>query len=708
MSSENQYLSVFQFNHKMKRFFNKESSFKQIHVKGEVSGTSISSSRHLYFNLKDKRSSVPCVVYKSVRKRIGFEIKDGMELLVIADVNVYVPHGKYQLDVVEAAEDGLGKLYVKYLQLKEKLEKEGLFSDEFKKELPEFPKRIGVVTSKEGSVIHDILRTIGNHWPYCQIFLFPSQVQGASATKQMIAQIKRADDFGLDVLIIARGGGSIEDLWCFNDETLARTVFNCKTPVISGIGHEGDTTLCDFVSDVSASTPTMAATMAINDRKKISEKINGYNIRLLTFMSARIEDYKKQYGYMLSRPLFTDANYVCRNKNEYFNKLRTRFQYCSSEIINSRKNMLSKIKSEYVIRHPCKMQFNSSRAKLNELKTRLIDAIYSIIKTNRHNLDNTADEFKFYSDKFLSNQNFRLDNIKTSYVIQNPCKIQMDDANSKLSLCKEDIVKLTSIKLENCRKDFDTISNSSVFKNPLIIFKDKSQKLSNTTNQFLNRSNEIVLINSHRLDLVKRSPVIKNPHTLYESKLNNLNEIRMKNVIKNPCKIQFDKSVSDLSSSKDSIIRLSSEKIQSSRKNFDIILNSRIFKSPDLIYEDKSQELSGLTNRFVNKSNEILLRDSHRFDLIKRSPVIKNPYILYESKINDLNKIREKNFFKNPYLLLDSSVQRLEVCREKLDKISQVIELKKEQKRQKSTYMKIIIAIIVILIIMILLLYGGI
>ena len=352
--TQNQYLSVSQFNKKMKLFFDNEPSFKEVHVKGEVSGPYTSARGHFYFTLKDKSSVVSCIVYQWFRKNIDFEIKDGMKLLVIANVGVYPPHGKYQLDVRLATEDGLGKLYVKLQQLKEKLTKEGLFDKEHKKPLPEYPKRIGVVTSKGGSVIHDILKTVRENWPYCEVILFPSAVQGANAKNELIKQIRKADSFNLDVLIVGRGGGSLEDSWSFNEESVVRTVFECNTPVISAIGHEDDVTLTDLVADIRASTPTMAASFAIKNKEEVLNNINHLNMRLISFMSSKLDEYKKQFGYMLSKPLFVDKTYVYGSKKSDFDGLQNRFYLTSNDMINSRRVMLDKITSEYVIRHPCK------------------------------------------------------------------------------------------------------------------------------------------------------------------------------------------------------------------------------------------------------------------------------------------------------------------------------------------------------------------
>lgn len=522
------------FNLRIKRFLEKQEDFKEVHIKGEVSGVFYHESGHIYFSLKDRNSLVECVVYRWSKRNIAFEIRDGMELLVIAKVIFYKPKGKFELDVRQAIEDGVGKLYVKFQQLKEKFIKEGLFDYEHKKAIPDFPKGIGIITSRDGDAIHDILKTVNDIWPFCEVILFPSGVQGSIATNQLINQVKLADSYDLDVLIITRGGGSIEDLWCFNEEALVRTIFDCRTPVITAIGHEKDNTLCDYVSDEIASTPTKAAIIAINNKDKVINQVSSYNVRLLTFMSSKITEYKNQFSYMLSKALFNDSTYVYGNKLNDFENLCRRFEYCSCELVNSRKNMLKKIKSEYVIRHPCRMQLDSSSLKLNELQSRLLDALNSIIKTKRHNLDNATDEFRFLSDKFLSTQSFRLNNVKTYYAIQNPCRIQLDNAYSDFSVLKDNVYIFAVHKLQSSQKDFGNALNSSIFKNPKLICEGKSEKLNMITSQFLNRSNEIILRDNHLLDLVKKSPALRNPYLICESKIDELDKIKQNNLIRNP------------------------------------------------------------------------------------------------------------------------------------------------------------------------------
>lgn len=580
----------------MQLFFQKDSTFKEVYVKGEVSGAKISKSGHIYFSLKDKSSIIPCIIYRKNRRYIDFEITDGMNLFVIADVRVYLPHGKYQLDVGEAFEDGLGKLYVKLQKLKEKLTKEGLFDLENKKPLPDFPKSIGVITSKEGSVIHDILKTVNQKWPYSKIYIFPSQVQGASATNQLIRQIKRADSFNLDVLIIARGGGSIEDLWCFNEESLVRCIFNTNTPIISAIGHESDDTLCDLASDKRASNPTAAANIAINDKNQVKSQVNQYNIRLINYISSKLVDHKKQFNYMLSNQLFCDSTYVYKDKKSHFNDLSKRFEYSSCDLLNQKRNMLSKITSSYVIRHPCKMQLDTSRHKLNKLQSRLINAMDLIIKTNRHNLDKTTEEFKFSSNNFLSNQRFMLNQVKSSYCIENPCKIQLEKSYLRLNNSKSQLI--------------DEIN---------LIIKSNHNNLDKMIDKFKFSSNNLILNQKLRLNQSRSS-------------LDSLN----------PSKTHIEKYGENLQLLKSNIIKSFNHNIERKENDFNNLLKNNLFKNPDLIYKYKSDNLEKLTNKFINKSNELILTKSYKLDSIKNKNVLKNPNLILDKPEYRLNVCKEK------------------------------------------------------------------
>ena len=658
--ADDQYISVSQFNRMMKKHFDSNPSFRNVYVKGEVSDVYTSPIGHFYFTLKDKSSVIKCIIYNRFLKDIGFKIKEGMKLLVIANVTVYPPHGKYQLDVRSATEDGLGKLYVKMQQLKEKLSKEGLFDKEHKKPLSRFPKTIGVVTSKGGSVIHDIIETVNQNWPYCQILLFPSAVQGPAATTELVKQIRIADSYNLDVLIVARGGGSLEDIWSFNEESVVRTIFNVKTPVISAIGHEDDVTLTDMVSDKRASTPTMAASLAIEDKDVVKKDVDQLNSRLLSLMSSKIKDYRKELDFILSKSLFTDSNYVYASEKAAFINISSRFGNASSEILNNNRHMLENIKSAYVIRYPCKMQVDRSRSNLNELKNRLIDSMDLILKSNQSNLDKASNKFDFYSQNLLTSKKHELEMMER-FFISNPCQSQIESSKSGLKVSHDKIINNINFRLNSNKKDFELL-------------------LSN----FGNVSHELILKKSHKLDSIKNREIIRNPKKLYHSKRQDI-EMMERFFISNPCQSQIESSRNSLKVSQEKVINNMNVRLKSNKKDFELLLNN-----------------------FENESNGLILRESHKLDSIKNREIIRNPKKLYQSKKSELNSVKDERILKDPYLILDESKSEFKMNKEKLDKISQVIDLKKEQERQKSMYVKVIIAIVIFMIIIIILMFGGI
>ena len=549
----------------MEKLFKDSPSFRNVYVKGEVSNTYISPRGHLYFTLKDKTSQVPCIVYQWFIENIGFKIENGMKLLVTANITVYVPHGKYQLDVRSATDEGLGRLFIAYKQLRKKLEDEGLFDDEHKKELPNFPKRIGVVTSKGGSVIYDIIKTVEKRWPYCEVILFPASVQGANAKNELVAQIKMADSFGLDVLIVGRGGGSLEDLWSFNEEIVVRTIFNCRTPVITAIGHEDDTTLSDLVSDKRASTPTMAASFASRDRNEVLSNINHLNSRLMTFISTKIDVNKKQFENIISKAIISDSSNVYGGKRNDFELLCKRFDVISNEMITSHGHDLAKIKSSYSIKHPCKIQLDSSKSRLSELQRRLVDAMDSIIKNYRVNLDKAASKFNFQSEKLLTFNKNRLNEIRNSYFIQNPCKLQLDYSASQLNL--------TNDKLYVCMDD---------------IYKSNARSYDDLKKSFLEKSNEIILTNTYRLDSMKAVPAIKNHLASYcesgSGQLDNLNS-------------RLERSFRVL--------------IDDNQRSLDFILNRNIIKNPIIMLNAYKHKLNQYEEK-LDKINQVNMLEIER------------------------------------------------------------------------------------------------
>lgn len=274
------YRTITEINNYIKTILDNNSFLNTVYLKGEISNFKNHTRGHLYFTLKDDESRISAVMFYNNASKLGFKPEDGMNVLIKGRISSYPAQGTYQIYVETMDLDGIGNLYIEFEKLKEKLFKEGLFNKEHKKPIPKYPKRIGIVTASTGAAVRDIMSTIKRRYPICETILFPSLVQGESAAPDIVRQIKRADEYNLDVIIVGRGGGSIEDLWAFNEEIVAKAIYDANTPIISAVGHEPDFTIADFVADLRAPTPTGAAEMAVPTILEINTLINQYKLRL--------------------------------------------------------------------------------------------------------------------------------------------------------------------------------------------------------------------------------------------------------------------------------------------------------------------------------------------------------------------------------------------------------------------------------------------
>ena len=277
----------------------------RIYVRGEVSNCKYHTSGHLYFSLKDASGTIACVMFAGQRRGLAFRMKDGDKVIVGGSVNVYERDGKYQLYAREISLEGAGLLYERFLALKKELEEMGMFAPEYKQPIPFYVKRLGVVTAPTGAVIQDIRNVAYRRNPYVQIVLYPALVQGEGAVESIVRGIETLDRLHLDVLIVGRGGGSIEYLWAFNEEPVARAIFNCETPVISAVGHETDTTIADYVADLRAPTPSAAAELAVTDIRGILERMDQYRRRMNYSLKTqvqqartRLQSYQARWNYL--------------------------------------------------------------------------------------------------------------------------------------------------------------------------------------------------------------------------------------------------------------------------------------------------------------------------------------------------------------------------------------------------------------------------
>jgi exodeoxyribonuclease VII, large subunit len=290
-------LSVCQLNERVRSLLSSSPGVKDIWVAGEISNLVRHSSGHYYFTLKDDRSEIRCSLFKNARSRLTFEPKDNMKVNAFGHVDIYVQRGSYQLIVESMRTSGIGDLYLRYEELKKKLGQEGLFEQSRKRPLPEYPKCIGVVTSPTGAAIHDILTVSGRRFP-SDILLYPALVQGDDAPASIVNGIKVLNEQNVDVLIVGRGGGSIEDLWAFNDESVARAISSSRAPVISAVGHETDFTISDYVADVRAATPSAAAELALPDKRQELQNIENMKLRLSRSLMSSVSEMRGKFSIL--------------------------------------------------------------------------------------------------------------------------------------------------------------------------------------------------------------------------------------------------------------------------------------------------------------------------------------------------------------------------------------------------------------------------
>ena len=267
--------SVSEITGHIKNLLRGDKELEDFYLRGEMSSPKQYPSGHTYFTLKDEKSQIDCVMFRRNCENLKFNLEHGMKVIIRGSIDVYEPRGNYNVIVEEIQPDGIGALNLAFIQLKDKLEKQGLFLEKYKKQLPKFPKTIGLITSLSGAVMHDVLNVLKRRYPLVKVLIVPTPVQGKEATNSIVNAIEliNHEEYGVDVIILARGGGSLEDLWCFNEESVARAIFQSRAPIISAIGHETDFTIADFVADYRAPTPSAAAEKAVPDINEL-KKLN--------------------------------------------------------------------------------------------------------------------------------------------------------------------------------------------------------------------------------------------------------------------------------------------------------------------------------------------------------------------------------------------------------------------------------------------------
>ena len=395
---DKEYLKISELNNYIKSLLDKDTFLNKIYLKGEISNFKNHTRGHLYFTLKDDTSRISAVMFQSSAVKLTFVPEDGMNVLVSGRISAYPAQGSYQIYVETMEPDGLGALYIEYEKLKKKLAAKGLFANEHKVPIPKFPERVGVITAPTGAAVKDIMSTIKRRYPMCEAILFPCLVQGKDAAPDIVRQIKRADAYGVDTIIVGRGGGSIEDLWAFNEEIVAQAIYDCVTPIISAVGHEIDWTIADFVADLRAPTPTGAAEMAVPTVIDIKTLIDNYKIRLN-------KNIKNMVNTKFIKLRSLKQSFILKNPMSMYEvkeqKLDTLIETINKDIkniINDKENKLNKIKLSVVLQNPHNL-IKDKKIKFDLLVNTLklvnplgiLDKGYSLVEVNNKIIKSSND-----------------------------------------------------------------------------------------------------------------------------------------------------------------------------------------------------------------------------------------------------------------------------------------------------------------------------
>lgn len=368
--NDEKYLTVGAITKYLKYKFDTDANLKQVFIKGEISNFKAHTSGHFYFSIKDETSKINAIMFSSNASKLNFMPADGMKVMVTGRITVYEATGGYQIYVNDMMEDGIGNLYVAFEKLKKQLASEGLFDETHKKKIPTIPTRVGIITASTGAAIRDILSTIKRRFPICETVLFPSLVQGDAAAVDIVRNIKRAEQYDLDVLIIGRGGGSIEDMWPFNEEIVARAIYDCSIPTISAVGHEIDFTIADFVADLRAPTPTGAAELAVPNLLDLQKQIQNLKIRgsenilqKVNYNTLYLESIKN--SFVIKNPMI-----MYENKKQALDMMFEKVVNLIGNQVHQSRVHLTHLKEHYILNNPTEL-YKTSRLELNNLIEKL-------------------------------------------------------------------------------------------------------------------------------------------------------------------------------------------------------------------------------------------------------------------------------------------------------------------------------------------------
>ncbi len=401
------YLTIAAINSYIKNLFDSNTFLNKVYLKGEISNFKNHSSGHLYLTLKDENSRISAIMFKSAASHLTFKPEDGMNVLVEGRIAVYPAGGNYQIYIEKMQPDGLGNLYVEFERLKKKLASEGLFDPKYKKEIPKFPTRIGIITAPTGAAIKDILSTLKRRFPYAKTLLFPSLVQGTSAANDIAQNIFKANHYRLDVLIVGRGGGSIEDLWAFNEEVVARAIFASSIPIISAVGHEVDFTISDYVADRRAPTPTGAAEMAVPTKEEVKTIFCQKEEQIKRLFSSRLEQASHRLNILKNHYVLKNPKVLYEMKMQHLDNLTDTLQKNYIYYLSLKQASLNKYKTHYILNNPT-ILYQASKEKYIALNEKLQKEIKSYLQDKKQKLYYTIQNLKLLNPLNILEQGYAI------------------------------------------------------------------------------------------------------------------------------------------------------------------------------------------------------------------------------------------------------------------------------------------------------------
>lgn len=433
--SEIKYLTVTALTKYMKTKIDNDPHLRIVYLKAEISNFKHHSRGHMYLTLKDDGSRIKAVMFASQNKSLPFIPEDGMKVLVCGEVSVFESSGEYQIYIKTMEPDGIGSLYLAYEQLKSKLEEEGLFSPLFKKEIPKYPHVVGVITSPTGAAVRDIITTIERRYPIAKIIVFPTLVQGVNASSSIVKSIKKANErTDIDVLIVGRGGGSIEDLWAFNEESTIRAISASHIPIISAVGHETDTTISDFVSDLRAPTPTAAAELAVPNIKELIEIVNQHQHKMNRAFNENIQTKKNNLLRLQQSYAFKYPERLVKEKEQQLDKLFDKLYQQTNSIYQIHSNRLNSAILKLQANHPT---YQLSNAKKNHdfIVKNLRNVMDTYVKQKQFEFEKSVSKLELLSPLSIMNRGYSLVYNEEQKIVKHTTDIKVDD---KIMLSMQD------------------------------------------------------------------------------------------------------------------------------------------------------------------------------------------------------------------------------------------------------------------------------